>query len=120
MYIIIVLYYIYTLLLLIYTPISIINKSIYREIYIVEYISVVMLVQMGCTPPCFAVTLVTRHAKKEVEGPCIMWCNGWFVLQDCRLKQDCTYSDNLQNSKRHKRMLHLWRICSIPMNLSNN
>ena len=32
-------------------------------------------------PLIFAVTLVTRHAQKEVKGPCIMWCDGWFVLR---------------------------------------
>ena len=79
-------YYIYTLLLL-YISTSIINKSIYRERYLYSRIYICcLLVQMGCTPLIFAVTLVTRHAKGGGR-PCIMWCDGWFVLQDCRLKQ---------------------------------
>ena len=56
-------YYIYTLLLL-YISTSIINKSIYRERYLYSRIYICcLLVQMGCTPLIFAVTLVTRHAK---------------------------------------------------------
>ena len=93
--------YIYTLVLLIYTSISIINKSIYieRELYSRIYICC-LLVQMGCTTPLFLLSRLSRVTLKGGgERPCIMWCDGWFVLQDCRLKQDCTYSDNLQKRK---------------------